>query len=167
MSWTSDRSVWSVCMSCFTVTDGCGGSYIQDSGTIDYPLSNSYYGNDKYCVWHLQLPYSGNRIAVDVTEFDLEHVHDCIFDSLQVNYYTHMQRILFRIITPGISFLPRSTWNRRYFLSVIFIENAAVINQHTSGLISQPQVYQLLCKSTIQCMYTILLFLFSEWTAVY
>lgn len=58
-------------MLCYTAAEECGGNYIQNSGTIDYPLGNSSYGNNEYCVWSIQLLNSTKRMIVNVTHLDL------------------------------------------------------------------------------------------------
>ena len=72
----------------FAAVENCGGRYTEESGTIDYPPGDSNYGKDEYCVWHVQLPDSSSRIAVNVTEFNVEYKSICDDDYLEASIYT-------------------------------------------------------------------------------
>ena len=72
-------------MLCYIAEENCGGRYDVESGTIDYPLGNSTYENDRYCVWNVQLPESSKRIALNVTDFDIADHLSCSYNYLKVS----------------------------------------------------------------------------------
>ena len=73
----------------FAAVENCGGRYTEESGTIDYPPGDFNYGYNEYCVWHVQLPDSSSRIAVNFTEMELGYDLDCDYEHLKVSIYTY------------------------------------------------------------------------------
>ena len=56
-------------------------------------------------MWHVELPDSSSRIAVNVTEFNLGS--DCSYDYLAASIYTYTPGTLVNTINSGITFLIR------------------------------------------------------------
>ena len=71
----------------FTAAESCGGVFDQESGTIDYPPGNSNYGYNEFCTWIVILPDPSKRVAVNVTEFNVEDHITCENDYLKVSIY--------------------------------------------------------------------------------
>ena len=83
--------VYSVCILSYTAAEECGGNYTQESGTIDFTPGESYYKHIEYCVWHVQLPDSGSRIVVNVTDFNLDY--SCDNGNLEASIYLYRPEI--------------------------------------------------------------------------
>ena len=75
-----------VCILCYSAAEDCGGSYTEESGTIDYPPGDSNYGYNEICMWVLKLPDSSKRIFVNVTKFDLQNHTSCDLDFLEASF---------------------------------------------------------------------------------
>ena len=90
----------------YAAEKNCGERYTNGSGTIEYPIGNSSYRNNEYCVWHVQLPDSEDRIVVNVTEIDLGNDFFCDYDYLTVSIYSmyNIPEILLRTIKSRIKF---------------------------------------------------------------
>ncbi|KAG7199007.1 hypothetical protein KM043_013159 [Ampulex compressa] len=78
-----------------TVDRRCGGLYRQNSGTIQSPQKDGYYGNDEECTWTIRAP-PGHVVQLTWVSFNLENYRNCRNDYVSVydNYTTSESSLL-------------------------------------------------------------------------
>ncbi|XP_043205584.1 cubilin-like [Amphibalanus amphitrite] len=65
------------------MVNGCGGLLTEKRGFFQSPNYPGQYPSNTDCEWRIRVP-PGNSIQLTIDRYDIEAIHDCIFDSLKV-----------------------------------------------------------------------------------
>ncbi|KAF8777573.1 Cubilin like protein [Argiope bruennichi] len=78
---------------CAQRTSSCGGEFVQDNGTLQFPETGITYDHMMSCEWVITV---SNTKVVNLTfdYFDLEGGHNCEYDFLQINDGANSARMI-------------------------------------------------------------------------
>ena len=122
---------WIRFLHCFFSGVDCGGTFNGSEGIATSPGYPSNYPENVRCVWTIQIP-EGQRIAINITDIELQNSHYYLYDYLEVGHCTWIRVVKAPFESIPLAIKSDCQFQSQYYLHANNVESLQIYERYNT-----------------------------------